>query len=278
MKTRVATALAAAVPVLGAVAYTGRWPLLLIAAAATLVATYELSALARIADRRVSFFALVLGAALATTVVVPESLRAVGILPLSLGARASLAAGATALGVLAANDLRVRGGSILAFEIATLWIVGPLAALLALHGARTGAGSWNPANLALLALLPIWVGDTAAMLVGKRWGKRLLAPSLSPKKTVEGAVANLLGCVAAGLLIGPWLGVAGPFALAAGFACGVLGQAGDLFQSGLKRAADLKDSGTILPGHGGLLDRIDSLLFAAPAVAVVLALPGALNR
>ncbi|MCB8932441.1 MAG: phosphatidate cytidylyltransferase [Fimbriimonadaceae bacterium] len=268
MKTRVATAFVAAVPVLAAVAYAGRWPLLLIAAAASLVATYELSALARIADRRVSFFALLVGAVLAASVVYPNTR-----FPLA----AALCAGVTVLGVLAAARLRSHGGSILVFEAATLWIVGPLVALASLHAARATEAVWQPANVVLLALVPIWVGDSAAMLVGKAWGKRLLAPALSPKKTVEGALANLVGCVAAALLLGPWLEVAWPFALGAGLACGVLGQAGDLFQSSLKRAADLKDSGSILPGHGGLLDRIDSLLFAAPAVAAILAVPGALH-
>lgn len=266
MKTRVATAIAAAVPILVAFACSNRWPLLLIAAAATLVATYELSALARLEGRRVSLSALVVGAILAATVGYPGT-------RLELGA--SLALAVTLIGVFAAGRLRAQGGSVLFFEIGTLWIVGPLLSLISLHQAQPLETLWNPANLALMALVPIWVGDSAAMLVGKAWGKRLLAPKLSPKKTVEGAAANLLGCILSAAALAPWLQIQWGYAIGCGVACGVLGQAGDLFQSSLKRAADLKDSGSILPGHGGLLDRIDSLLFAAPAVALILAAPGA---
>jgi phosphatidate cytidylyltransferase len=116
----------------------------------------------------------------------------------------------------------------------------------------------------------IFAGDTAALYAGTLWGRHKLSPSISPGKTVEGALAGL----AANLMVGAAakaLFLAEPgwiacllFALAAGG----MGQIGDLFESELKRVSNVKDSGGILPGHGGILDRIDALLFAAPVAYV----------
>jgi phosphatidate cytidylyltransferase len=154
--------------------------------------------------------------------------------------------------------------------LASGWVVGPAASLFALHQAGGYDHPWHLPNPVLMAILPLWAGDTAAIFIGKAFGKRLLAPKISPKKTVEGSIANLLACLLAAWGIGAWVGVPVPQSLASGLAAGTLGQAGDLFESWVKRRADLKDSGTILPGHGGVLDRIDSLLFTAPAVALIL--------
>ncbi len=110
----------------------------------------------------------------------------------------------------------------------------------------------------------LWVGDSGAYFVGKLTGKRKIAPSISPAKTIEGSMANLILCVLVGYGIGQALGVSGSLALVAGLGVGVLGQLGDLFESALKRAVGVKDFGGILPGHGGVLDRFDSLLFSAP--------------
>jgi phosphatidate cytidylyltransferase len=111
-------------------------------------------------------------------------------------------------------------------------------------------------------------GDTAAYYVGKTFGQRKLAPSISPNKTIEGAVGGVAGNVVIGVLFkkacfpeygwGYWIALV--------VVMGVAGQLGDLFESMLKRSVKLKDSGRIFPGHGGLLDRIDALLFAAPAL------------
>ncbi len=125
-----------------------------------------------------------------------------------------------------------------------------------------------------LALAPLWVGDSAAIFVGRAIGKHPLLPKVSPKKTVEGAAANLVGCILAAVGLGALLGEPLALSAAAGLAAGVFGQAGDLFESYIKRRAGVKDSGTILPGHGGLLDRVDSLLFTAPVVVVLLAAAG----
>jgi phosphatidate cytidylyltransferase len=124
----------------------------------------------------------------------------------------------------------------------------------------------------LTVILVTWIGDSVAYLVGRSIGRRQLAPQLSPNKTVEGAVAGLAGSVVVGAAcfvgLGPgawWLGAA------VGFAIAVAGQIGDLAESFLKRQAGVKDSGAAIPGHGGILDRIDALLFAFPTAFLMVA-------
>lgn len=136
----------------------------------------------------------------------------------------------------------------------------PLALLILLRLSPEGA-TW-----VFLLCAVIFAGDTAALYAGTAWGRRKLSPAISPGKTVEGAAAGLAANLAVALA-GKWLflpaldwGACLLFALAAG----IMGQVGDLFESQLKRVSNVKDSGGILPGHGGVLDRIDALLFAAP--------------
>ena len=129
-------------------------------------------------------------------------------------------------------------------------------------------------GLLLLAIfIFIWVNDTGAYLVGSRWGKRRLAPNISPKKSVEGSIGGLLlvllSAVVLRLLLFPELSWQRILLIATVVA--VFGTIGDLFESSLKRQAGVKDSGKLIPGHGGILDRIDSLLLAVPAVYLLLA-------
>jgi len=113
-----------------------------------------------------------------------------------------------------------------------------------------------------------WIGETAAYLVGSSMGRHPLAPVLSPKKTLEGAAAQVVASVAAGLGLGAWLvpGCSLVGAAGAGALLGVVGQVGDLAESAIKRSLGTKDAGELIPGHGGMLDRIDGLLFNAPAL------------
>ncbi len=125
----------------------------------------------------------------------------------------------------------------------------------------------------------VWANDVAAMYVGKAWGRRKLAPRISPGKTMEGAVGGVLAGVIAGVLTVNWAGVPGVDAdLAAplALALGLCALAGDLGESVLKRAAGAKDASAIIPGHGGVLDRIDGLLVAGPAFYGYLYLTGTL--
>jgi phosphatidate cytidylyltransferase len=122
--------------------------------------------------------------------------------------------------------------------------------------------------LALFTLVVVYFGDTAAFYVGRAWGRKKLAPRISPGKTVEGGWGaiggSVLGALISKLLFFPQLS---PLqALTLGGAIAVAGQLGDLWESLLKRSARVKDSGSLIPGHGGLLDRIDSVLFSGPLV------------
>jgi len=129
-------------------------------------------------------------------------------------------------------------------------------------GGKTGL-QWT-----LILLLVIWVNDTAALVAGKTFGKRPFAPALSPKKTWEGAVSGLLAgtAVAAALQALVFRDLPMAAVVVASVLIGVAGQLGDLAESMLKRAAEVKDSSHIIPGHGGVLDRMDSLLFAIPVL------------
>ncbi len=117
-----------------------------------------------------------------------------------------------------------------------------------------------------LLLLLTFTNDTGAYYTGRQFGRHKLCPSVSPGKTIEGAVGGLLICVTIGSLFKAIFLPALPWGWSIVFfiCAGVAGPMGDLFESAMKRAANIKDSGTILPGHGGLLDRIDALLFVAP--------------
>jgi phosphatidate cytidylyltransferase len=133
----------------------------------------------------------------------------------------------------------------------------------------------------LLPLVAVWVGDSAAYFAGRAWGKTKLFPAASPGKTVVGGVAGLIGSAVAGAAVAalmltrvPGLGVSALAGALIGALIGVAAPLGDVAESVLKREAGVKDSGRLLPGHGGMLDRIDSLLFAFPVAYGVLVLLG----
>ncbi len=186
-------------------------------------------------------------------------------------------------------DMRaLASGAAMAF-FGFLYIGGPLACLGFLRLCYRG---WF---LVLFTFVAVWVGDTAAMYVGKAWGRHKFSPRISPNKTWEGAIASVAGAVLACVLLGhyagrlesalvhsglveavfpPLLSVPVWSAALAAAVINVAAQLGDLFESLIKRGAGVKDSGTLLPGHGGILDRIDALLFAAPVALLLFALLG----
>jgi phosphatidate cytidylyltransferase len=146
-----------------------------------------------------------------------------------------------------------------------LYVMVPLTLLAALRPLMGQAGS----GAILLALGLGWMADTWAYFAGRAFGRRKLYEAVSPKKTVEGAIGGLLGSVMWAVVASLWLmhGTL-PMAHAVGLAlvAGVLGQAGDLAESLFKRSTGVKDSGALVPGHGGVLDRVDAVLATSPVV------------
>jgi phosphatidate cytidylyltransferase len=146
-----------------------------------------------------------------------------------------------------------------------LYLGLPIGSMLAIRA--------EPGREALfLLMLTVMVSDTAQYYVGRAAGRRLLAPRISPKKTVEGAIGGFVFGAVFLATAGAWWLPRFPIGFRAllGMALVALGIAGDLFESMLKRSAGVKDSSTLIPGHGGVLDRIDALLFAAPVYYIVL--------
>jgi phosphatidate cytidylyltransferase len=143
---------------------------------------------------------------------------------------------------------------------------------------------WTLSHLILLRLLPegpwymlflcavVWVGDSAAMYIGKSLGRHKMAPTISPGKTWEGSVGCVVGGVGTAIVsAGFWLPHLGPWrCVVLGLCISLAAQISDLGESMLKRYAGVKDSGGLIPGHGGILDRVDSMLFAAPTLVYAL--------
>jgi phosphatidate cytidylyltransferase len=231
------------------------------------------------------------GVAIVAGVVVLSAAREWARLCGHAGLRGWIYAGAAALamGGLFVADQSTRVPALLAASlfwliVAPIWLwrgvkAGHRIALMAsgwivLVPAGLALATLRPANV-LMVLVLVWIVDTAAYFVGRRWGRRKLAPSISPGKTWEGAVGGVLGAAAYAMIgsIGyggvQWL----PFSVVCAVLLAVISIVGDLFESAAKRQAGVKDSGTLLPGHGGVLDRIDSAVAVLPIAAFLLSLP-----
>lgn len=167
-----------------------------------------------------------------------------------------------------------RGSNVIAFAgnitFGWLYISVPLAFLLRLGNIELGPEmeSILPFNgfYILLVFILIWANDTFAYLVGRKFGKHKLAPSLSPKKTIEGFIGGIICTMAIAFvifLLNPVFALIHMLVIA--IICSVIGTLGDLLESKIKRTLDIKDSGTALGGHGGFLDRMDSIILASPA-------------
>ena len=165
----------------------------------------------------------------------------------------------------------LRGGITLSGTLAFLWLAIPLSSFLVMGWVKNEPGFHFRMPLALIAL--VWINDTFAYLSGSLLGKHKMTPVLSPGKTWEGFAGGLLVTLLAGWLTWKLTGIASLWAwFGISMMVTLLGLAGDLFESGLKRSVKVKNTGQLLPGHGGILDRFDSLLFVAPAVLILIIL------
>ncbi|MGD8712091.1 MAG: phosphatidate cytidylyltransferase [Thiohalophilus sp.] len=170
------------------------------------------------------------------------------------------------------NEVKRSGFSIFKLLAGALIIVGPFISLLVLRHREPFGPQW-----VMYLLLIIWAADTGAYFTGRAFGKHKLLYNVSPGKSLEGVAGGLLGCLLLALLAGWWFKLAMPayaWFLLISLVVVLLSVTGDLIVSLFKRQAGIKDTGHILPGHGGLLDRLDSLTAAAPVFAAGLYLAG----
>lgn len=252
--------------------YVGDWPFTLLVLTLAMLAQLEVYQLLEAGGLRPDRVGgLLLGALLVLRVAYPPLL---------------FAAAALTVVVLAGSPFRRRaldgvppgenGGSASALPATLFGAVYPSALLAFLLDLRTARGpevaDLQAFYLTLTVFVLVWSADTMAYYVGRALGKRPLAPTVSPKKTWEGALGGVLGAIAAAVALKllvldvlPWIHTA-----AIGMIAGVIGPLGDLAESKMKRQVGRKDSGTLLPGHGGLLDRFDAMILVAPAVYLYL--------
>jgi phosphatidate cytidylyltransferase len=164
----------------------------------------------------------------------------------------------------------LRGGITLSGTLAFLWLAIPLSSFLALGWMEESRFHFN-LPLSIIAL--VWINDTFAYLTGSVLGKHKMTPVLSPGKTWEGFAGGTMITLLAGWIIWNLTGMATLWSwFGISLLVSILGLAGDLFESGLKRTVKVKNTGDLLPGHGGILDRFDSLFFIAPAVLILVVL------
>ncbi|MFN8521752.1 MAG: phosphatidate cytidylyltransferase [Chloroflexota bacterium] len=236
------------VPVLAAATVFGGLPYLLCVVVPAVIGTLELTSMAQAAGGRPL---PLISAALAVAFVGEAAMPGQGLLLIAL----ALAVVASLLTLMAREDWTGAIGDWSGSLAAPAYVGGLLQFYVPLRAMPDGV------LLVCLVLGCTFLSDTAAFFVGRRFGRTRLAPRVSPGKSVEGAVAGVVVATAAALLtgiaVGSWLHLAG-----LGLVIGLCAVAGDLLESFLKRQFGAKDSGTIVPGHGGLLDRMDSLLVA----------------
>ncbi len=254
--TRILTA-SLGIPLVVFLTYLGGWPFLVFVIACALLSQHELYVMmAKAGMAPLHTAGLLLGLVIGVRTVLP--------LPLSAGIVAVVV-------LFLASHLRHRTDSPLQSVSATVFgIVYPTTMLTFLVDIRVGfeASVGNDAAfwLTMAVFLLVWSSDTAAYYVGKTFGKHKLAPQISPNKTWEGAVGGgvsaILVAIGLGLTVLPFLSPLDCVIL--GVICGSIGQLGDIAERRIKRMVDVKDSGNILPGHGGVLDRFDAMTIAAP--------------
>jgi phosphatidate cytidylyltransferase len=271
---------AAATPLALGIVWYGGWPLAVLVALVAVLGARELFGLFRQTGGRA-----IEGLGLLAAGTVPIAVYLVLTEGMPITAGLACAAALWLLSVLAAA-LATHGPSARPLEAVSVTVFGvcyaaALPAFLldirhAAHPERSWAGTW----LVFFPLVVTWVCDTAAMFGGRTFGGPKLAPVVSPGKTRAGAVAGLLGALITAVLFGVWVfpavGVGAPLGalLLTAAALAVTGQVGDLVESLFKREAGVKDSSHLIPGHGGVLDRFDSLYFVVPVAAALYRLLG----
>lgn len=269
MKLRIMTAVPLALLVAGIIWWAPRWLFLLVVVAAVEISLYEYYRVSRAAGfQGVPVIGYLAGAAMCLAQSAGESqsgqiLLAVLFLSVVL---------AMIFALMRGENLQDYFGSAAATVLGILYLGFTLSWLFPLRFAL----GFDGRALTLFIFLVIWAGDAFALLVGRWIGRHLLVPRISPKKTVEGAIAGLAGSLMVGWVCWLWFWQTEQLktVMLLAVVTAVAGQVGDLVESALKRSADLKDSGGLLPGHGGLLDRIDSLVFVPPALWLAMALRG----
>jgi phosphatidate cytidylyltransferase len=259
---RVLTAAVILPPVLVAIFYLSGWSFLIFALVVVEVAAVEFAMLAsRLAGRRGAWAIPILVPA-AVLLLLPEVFRnllPVGGSMLALGFLASAGSATVALFLRLSLKETVYTTGLVCFGV--LYFATPIAALVQLRAMDV----W----LVILVAVIVWAGDTAAYYVGTAWGTHKLASVVSPNKTWEGAIASFVaGVGAAAVWSALRLGEVDPRLLFVAVGTSIAAQVGDLVESTFKRRLGVKDSSALLPGHGGMLDRLDSLLFAFPALAL----------
>jgi phosphatidate cytidylyltransferase len=267
--TRVLTALVLIPVVLGLVLFTPTWSVAIATAVVTVLALWEYFALGNAIGHRAYrlwtiFCSLLLVLQSTSYVAYPEGpslvqsqttiffLFVLGLTVLTLFTRRPLVESLPSAGISSS---------------ALFLVAFPLSFAVRLHGVPT----YGP-RLLLFALVITWAADTVAYFVGRAVGKHPLAPHISPKKTWEGSAGGMLGSLLVAYAFHYWLPIPVPHLLAMAAVGNVAGQMGDLLESACKRSAGVKDSGGLLPGHGGILDRIDALILCIPVIWYYVAL------
>lgn len=273
-----------AIPVALAVVWFGSWPLVLLVSAASALGARELLAFAR----KQGIPPLDRFTLLSSTVLPLYVYLAITLLP-GLARASWIVFGLWLVLLLSIALLRRRpdehpltATAVTAFAV--LYPAGLASFLIAIRhlNPEFGERSWPGAWLVFFPLVITWVCDTAAMFAGRAIGGPKLWPAISPGKTWAGSIAGVLGAIAAvpllNYLVLERVGVALPLLEGLTFAAvlGVVGQAGDLVESLFKREVGVKDSSALIPGHGGVLDRLDSLYFVLPVSAALYRLFGVL--
>lgn len=271
MKTRVLTGLAILVPAFYLLGWSPKWLFMAVMIAVAERGLYEYAAISLNTGIKVlgpACYAAGAALCLLQWVALQDSER------IELAALVVLILLIPAAALWSTADLKLYMGSAASTLLGIFYAAFCLSFLFPLRFSSVGRGMANGREIVYFLFVVICAGDIFAYFTGRWRGRHSLFPRVSPKKTVEGAAGGLAASVFFGWIYARWYWRPAHTAviLALAVAIAIAGQIGDLVESALKRGAGMKDSGAVLPGHGGLLDRVDSLLFGAPVLWLALVL------